>query len=383
MSSPEEKNKAPKQEWAPRMWQGCILQAWLRLLVKNKLFIHPGKLYIGCNISAVSTIHLGLRLLQDAWYGNIPSKTKIDKPPVFIIGHWRTGTTLMHELMILDPRNTFPNTYHCLDPNHFLLTEEIFKNYFNFLLPSKRPMDNMEAGWDRPQEDEFALCMMGQPSPYLSIAFPNNPETDPNAFEIEKLHPKVKASWKKAFGRFLSEITFTDNRRLVLKSPTHTARIPTLLEMFPDARFIHIVRDPYVVYPSTVNLWKSLHRTHGMQTPAFQGIEEKVLREFELLYGCVERDKKLVAPNRFIEIRYEDLMQDPFSHMEQIYEKLELGDIRPLVPHLKEYLDNRKDYKTNKYKSLKRRVVREINERWGHVIDRYGYDRKDPEMCEV
>jgi len=54
-----------------------------------------------------------------------------------------------------------------------------------------------------------------------------------------------------------------------------------------------------------------------------------------------------------------------------------------LVPHLKEYLDNRKDYKTNKYKSLKRRVVREINERWGHVIDRYGYDRKDPEMCEV
>ena len=34
-------------------------------------------------------------------------------------------------------------------------------------------MDNMKAGWDRPQEDEFGLCMMGQPSPYLTIAFPN------------------------------------------------------------------------------------------------------------------------------------------------------------------------------------------------------------------
>lgn len=365
------------------MWQGCSLQSWMRLLVKNQLLIHPSKLYIGFNITAVSTIHLGLRLLQQAWFGDIPSKTKVDKPPIFIIGHWRTGTTLLHELMILDPRHTFPNTYHCLDPNHFLLTESLIKKYFNFLLPNKRPMDNMEAGWDKPQEDEFALCMLGQPSPYLSFAFPNNPPIDSDAFEIEKLHPKVRDSWKDAFGRFLSEITFKDNRRLVLKSPTHTCRIPTLLEMFPDARFIHIVRDPYVVFPSTVNLWKSLQRTHGMQNPSFQGIEEKVFREFELLYGCVERDQKLLAPNRFQQIRYEDLMQDPLAHLESLYEKLELGDMEPLRSPLQQYLDNRRDYKTNKYKPLKRNIVREINDRWGRVIDLYGYERRDPDSCEV
>ena len=36
-------------------------------------------------------------------------------------------------------------------------------------------MDNMAAGWDHPQEDEFALCNMGVPSPYLTIIFPNRP----------------------------------------------------------------------------------------------------------------------------------------------------------------------------------------------------------------
>ena len=146
-------------------------------------------------------------------------------------------------------------------------------------------MDNMEAGWDKPQEDEFALCMMGQPSPYLDVAFPNNPPIDKDAFEIANLPKHKSEGWKQDFKRFLSELTYNDSRRLVLKSPTHTARIRTLLELFPDARFIHIVRDPYVVFPSTVNLWKSLYDTHGMQTPNYKGIEEKVFSEFNILYN--------------------------------------------------------------------------------------------------
>ena len=41
--------------------------------------------------------------------------------PVFVIGHWRAGTTLLHELLVRDPRHTYPNTYDCFGPNHFLL----------------------------------------------------------------------------------------------------------------------------------------------------------------------------------------------------------------------------------------------------------------------
>ena len=74
----------------------------------------------------------------------------------------------------------------------------------------------------------------------------------------------------------------------MLKSPPHTARIPTLLGLLPNARFVHIVRDPRVVFPSTVNLWRSMARSHGLQHPDWPGLEEKVLREFRVIYDRLE-----------------------------------------------------------------------------------------------
>jgi len=53
---------------------------------------------------------------------------------------------------------------------------------------------------------------------------------------------------EETFLHFLQTLTFKDTRRLVLKSPPHSCRIGVLLEMFPKARFIHIVRDPYLVF---------------------------------------------------------------------------------------------------------------------------------------
>ena len=134
--------------------------------------------------------------------------------------------------------------------------------WLGFLMPSRRPMDNMAAGWARPQEDEFALCMMGQPSPYLTIAFPNRPPQFSEYLDLQNLPPRAVARWQRAYLGFLRRLTFKDPRRLILKSPPHTCRIKLLLELFPDARFVHIVRDPYVVFPSTVNLWKSLYLAH-------------------------------------------------------------------------------------------------------------------------
>src|SRR5262249_32655736 len=151
--------------------------------------------------------HTLLRWLQGELYGSKLDRTPIRQAPIFIIGHWRTGTTLLHELLILDEQHTFPNTYECLEPNHFLLTENLVKRFLWFLVPAHRPMDNMRAGWDRPQEDEFALCMMGQPSPYLMIAFPNRPPIDQDAFCIEDLSSRKREGWKRAFLRYLRHLT--------------------------------------------------------------------------------------------------------------------------------------------------------------------------------
>jgi hypothetical protein len=366
---------SPPREWMPHVWEGCDLFAWLRLLFRNRLAITPRKWYVALIVTIVSLGHTLLRWVQEAWYGSRLDRVPIAQAPLFIIGHWRTGTTLLHEMLILDPRHTYPNTYQCLEPNHFLLTEGAFQRWFRFLLPSRRPMDNMPAGWERPQEDEFALCMMGQPSPYLTIAFPNRPPQDLQALDLDGLSPRQRQSWKNAFVRFLRRLTFKDARRLVLKSPTHTCRIPALLELFPDARFLHIVRDPFVVFASTVNLWKALYRAHGLQRPTFAGLEEQVFNTFTHLYSRLEQSKPLLSDHRFHELRYEDLIADPIGQMRLVYERLQLGGFEEFLPRLKAFLDANGNYKTNSYPALDPDLRAEIERRWGGVIRQYGYDQ--------
>lgn len=360
------------REWAPRIWEGCDFFAWMRLLVRNRFAIHWSCWYIAVIVTFVSLFHTILRWVQELWYGNDIARTPIAEAPLFIVGHWRTGTTLLHEMLILDPRHAYPTTYECLEPNHFLLTEHLITRWLPFLMPSRRPMDNMQAGWDRPQEDEFALCMLGQPSPYLTIAFPNHPPQCLEYLDLEGLSPRALASWKKTFFDFLQRLTYKDRRRLVLKSPPHSCRVKHLLDLFPDARFVHIVRDPYVVFPSTVNLWKSLYRAHGLQRPTFAGLEEHVFRTFLRLYDRLEEGRKLLSPGRFHELRYEDLMRDPIGQMRAVYEQLDLGGFEEARPRLEKYLASTAGYETNRYQLTPAQRA-EIAARWQSVFERYGY----------
>jgi omega-hydroxy-beta-dihydromenaquinone-9 sulfotransferase len=361
----------PRREWAPRIWEGCDFFAWLHLLARNRFAVHWSHVYIAIIITLVSVWHTVLRHLQELLYGEEIARTPIDRAPIFIIGHWRAGTTLLHELLVLDPRHTYPTTYECLEPNHFLLTETFFQRWMRFLLPSHRPMDNMPAGWERPQEDEFALCMLGQPSPYLAIAFPNSLRGTSHALELD-LKPRELKQWKRTFLRFIRQLSFKSPRRIVLKSPPHSCRIRVLLELFPRARFIHLVRNPYVVFPSTVNLWKSLYRTHGLQHPTFVGLDEQVFGTFVHLYSRLEEERGLIPASQFYELRYEDLIRDPVGQMRDLYNHLGIDGFEIVLPRLREYLAMAEGYATNRY-GLSCEQKAEITRRWGHVIRRYGY----------
>jgi hypothetical protein len=362
-------------EWAPRIWQGSDFLAWLRLLARNRFAIHPSYLYIAVIVTCVSFFHTLLRLLQEAIYGRRVERTVITQPPLFIIGHWRTGTTFLHELLVQDERHSYPTTYECLEPNHFLLTERLVTRWLGFLMPKRRPVDNMAAGFDRPQEDEFALCMLGAGSPYTTIAFPNHRPQGQKYLDLEGLPARAVRRWKRAFLRFLQQITFKDPRRLVLKSPPHTCRIKMLQRLFPGALFVHIVRDPYVVFPSTVNMWKTLYRTHGMQRPTFAGLEEHVFATGLRLYDRLEDTRGLVDPARFYEVRYEDLVKDPIGQMRALYDHLRLGAFDQAQLRLERYLASVAGYETNRYQ-LPPEKRAEITRRWGSIIQRYGYGER-------
>ena len=173
-------------------------------------------------------------------------------------------------------------------------------------------------------------------------------------------------------------MSWRDPRRLVLKSPTHSCRLPTLLKLFPDARFVHIVRDPYVVFASTVNLWRTLYETHGLQTPTGAGVEQYVFDTFTHLYRRIDEGRKRLAPGRFHELRYEDLIRDPIGAMRRLYEGLELCGFEEVRPRLEAFFADNAGYRTNRYKPLEPTLQAEITRRWGDVIRRYGYERGAP-----
>lgn len=343
------------------------------MLWEHRFAVAPKYWYIAGVVSAVSTMNMVLRWVQHGTVGRELADTKLPNEPLFVIGHWRTGTTLLHELLIQDRRFNYPDFFDCFNPNHNILTERFFKTYLNVLAPERRPMDNMAAGWDRPQEDEFALCLLGLPSTYTDFAFPRHAPTNPGALDLSGLTPAELRRWKRGFVRFLQTVSFRDPRRLVLKSPPHTARVPTLLELFPDARFVHIVRDPYVVFPSTVNLWKSFTARHCLQTPPTEGLEEKVFREFRVIYDRLEEARPLFKPGRFHELRYEELVKDPAGEMRKVYAALELdGFDDHALPAVENYLRQTAGYETNKY-TLTDAQRAEVSRRCGDVIRRYGY----------
>jgi hypothetical protein len=360
-------------EWAAPVWIGCNFSAWTRLLIRNRFAVDWSRWHFAVLYTFVSVVNSCLGLLQKIVFSSRVAKTTIADPPIFIVGHWRTGTTLLHELLVLDDRYTGPTGYECVAPQHFLLTER-FAPWVGFMVSKHRAMDDMDLSLHHPQEDEFVWCMQGQPSPYLTLAFPNRPPQHERYLDLEQLTSRELEAWKRTLVKFVQQLYFRRGKAVILKNPNHSFRIKVLLDIFPQAKFIHIIRDPYVVYPSSIHLLKSLSRVHSLQRPTFEGLDERVLATYVDLYRKLEEGRELVDPSRFYELRYEDLIADPEGQLRRLYEHLGLGGFEQFRPRLRQYLADHADYETNTYElTAQQRAI--IAERWGEVIHRYRYER--------
>jgi len=371
------------KEWqSPSIWYGATLPGWISLLARNRFAVSPRHLPTALSATGMSLLNSGLGLTEKVVFGNRVRRVELEDP-VFVIGHWRTGTTFLHELLALDPRHTYPNTYECFIPNHFLLTEEFAVKNLGFLLPEHRPMDNMAVGLERPFEDEFALMNLGLPSPYLHLAFPGG-DDHARYIDLDNLSPWEMRRWKRVLLRFMRRVALLRPGRLVLKTPAHACRIRPLLELFPNARFIHTVRNPYDVFPSMLNLWKKVCALFSLEELEFDGLEEFVFDVGEMLYQKFEATRHLIPEENLLEVRYEEFTVNPVSALEEVYGKLRLGDFESVRPQVEVHVAGLTGYRRNRFE-MPLDTQLSVRERWGWIMDRYGYpkDNWEPHDSEV
>ena len=362
--------------WYPRFWDGMTLRAWLKLLKAGKYRVEPIRWAMAVIITGLAIfLNSPHAWLQRLIYGKRIRDTKLAGAPIFIIGHWRSGTTLLHEYMIRDDRFSFADTYACFVPEHFILSRYTARPIAALLMPKKRPIDNMEAGFDRPQEDEFALASMGLPSPYRNIIFSNNGlNIDTEYLTLRNVSAEERKTWLDGLDTFLKTLTFqTPDKRIILKSPPHTGRIKTLLERYPDAKFIHIHRNPYSIFPSTYNLWMRLSKDEGAQIPKGAGMEEYVFKSLNTMYDAFEEDVKHLPANQFCDIAFKDLTSAPIETLQKIYQTLELDGFDEVKKTFEQYADSQKEYKKNKF-SMDPALKEQIATRWKRYFERYGYE---------
>jgi omega-hydroxy-beta-dihydromenaquinone-9 sulfotransferase len=356
---------------SPSIWYGATLTGWWNLLRRNGFSISRENLPLATRITLMAGLNSSLHSLEKALLGRQVASIRL-QDPVFIIGHWRTGTTLLHELLSRDPRHSIANTYECMIPGHFLLSEDFAIQNLQFLMPPTRPMDNMPAGLEHPWEDEFALLNLGMPSLYHLIAFPSR-KANRKFVDLSALSTRQKRHWQETLTTFMKRVAYRRPGRIVLKTPAHTARIPLLLGAFPNARFIHMVRNPYDVFPSMVNLWRQVCTLFSLEPLDESGLEDLVLDIGELLYRRFEDHRDLIPAEHYAEIRFEDLVADQLGTLEQTYAKVGLGSFKPAKNPVRNYLEKTQDYRRNRF-HLSPRQMEMILDRWGWIITRYGYD---------
>ena len=369
-NSPSGTNTYPQR--TPRFWHGMCFFAALRLLARNHFRVHPFRWGMVFTVLFCGMINSVLCLLQRCLHGKKIAAVSLDKPPIFIVGHWRSGTTYLHELMVRDKRFGYASTYDCFAPHHFVMTSWILPKIFWFLLPEKRPMDDMQIGFERPQEDDIALCGLDVPTPYFRLAFPNHPPPYNEFLNMEGVDQKDLDRFGWGMQKFVKSLTYAKKKPLILKSPPHTGQIGILSEIFPGAKFIHIVRDPRDLFPSTKRTWQSLDSSQAFQKPHHRDLDEYILRSLVMMYDGFERQRNTMDPRQICDVRYEDLVADPMGQIRRIYAELNLGDFENIRPAVEAYLEKQRGYRVNRH-TLEPKIEQAIAVRWAGYCEKYGY----------
>eukprot|EP01147_Barroeca_monosierra_P000654 gene654-3962_t len=310
-------------------------------------------------LSIMACINSMLALLERVIFGRHIRDATVNQRPVFILGHPRTGTTHLHNLIALDSDIFFcPTTLSAGFSAAYLLLHPV-RSLLSGLLSKTRPMDNMPLSFDVPQEDELS----------------HTEKEFRKYFRMQDVPPDEKRRYTDVFLAFLQKIAVhAEGRRIVLKSPTHTAKIKFFLDLFPNAQFIYIHRNPYDVFKSAMNMADKTYWYSYLATPSPSQIVEFVMNQYEELHNAYVSDRECIPEGNIVEVSFADLEANPLSTLRSIYTKLGWSEFDTrMKPKLNSYLANINGFQKNRLQPLSNLQRKAINDRWSAAFKDFRY----------
>lgn len=336
--------------------------------------IHPRYLLRLLLVVMSSLVSWPLRLAEKLFYGRKISQTQIENPPVFVIGHWRSGTTYLHNLMAQDTDFGYFSMYQAIVPDCSLIGHNWLRQLLAKIMPLKRPMDTVLWSMEGAQEEEIALAKIMATGFYTQFLFPRKACHLFHKFVLmEGTSAREINKFKRSYLYLMRVATLkADGKPLLLKNPVNTARIPLLLELFPQAKFIHIHRSPYDVFNSASHWQQKVSALTALQTIDSQHADETVLSLYEEMMQHYLRDRALIPDRNLVEVCYEELEKRPLAVLEHVYRSLDLPAFEKHIPKFKAFLEAQKPYHKHQH-PLSAEAKQKVAQRWGFALSEFGY----------
>jgi hypothetical protein len=329
------------------------------------------------------------RWLDDSLFPNYRTR-RIDAP-VFIVANPRSGTTFLHRLMSLDEQFFHLKLYHTLFPSvslirlfHYL--DELEGPIGDALRGVTRSVERLAfGGWDdihrigfrRAEEDEalFVLNLL-TPAMYLLL---HEIDDVPLPGYLDRAPREVRDRIIRYYRDSVARIAEAEQAsgRLLEKSVLIGGRLETMREVYPDARFIHLVRHPYRAIPSFVSMFRSTWYAVSPSIPD-EGSETRRLTELGIdYYRRLHEAASDFEDGRVYTVMFRDLVGDPIDTLEHIYDWLEMPITDTFRVDVEYELAHPEKHKSQHEYSLEQfGLSREfIYDRLSDVFEDYGFER--------